>query len=58
MITEAEIDAKLTAKGGWTKKDLATWGVPWPPPKGWKDALIRGKPILDTENLPRSCPAQ
>jgi hypothetical protein len=25
--------------GGWTKKQLAIWGVPWPPPKGWKRKL-------------------
>ncbi len=39
-ITEAEIDAKRTAAGGWSKSDLAAWGVPWPPPKGWRKALL------------------
>lgn len=39
-ITEEEIEAKKTAAGGWTKKDLEAWGVPWPPPKGWKRQLI------------------
>lgn len=34
-VTRAEILAKRTANGGYTKGDLATWGVPWPPPKGW-----------------------
>ena len=31
-ITETEIDARKTPAGGWTRKDLASWGVPWPPP--------------------------
>jgi len=40
-ITEKEIMAARTKKGGWTKKQLAEWGVPWPPTKGWKDRLIK-----------------
>lgn len=28
-----------TAGGGWTKADLASLGVPWPPPKGWRKRL-------------------
>lgn len=34
-----EIEAARTGNGGWTKEQLAAWGVPWPPPKGWKKAL-------------------
>jgi hypothetical protein len=30
---------------GFTAKQLGKWGVPWPPPAGWKKALIRGRPI-------------
>jgi hypothetical protein len=30
----------MTPGGGWTKETLAGWGVPWPPPKGWKAALL------------------
>lgn len=41
-ITEEEILSQQTDNGGWTKKTLAQWGVPWPPPKGWKDRLISG----------------
>jgi hypothetical protein len=33
--TKEEIEAAKTPNGGWTKKQLAQWGVPWPPPKGW-----------------------
>lgn len=35
-----EIDAARTAAGGWTRETLAGWGVPWPPPKGWRARLI------------------
>lgn len=39
-ITEGEIKASMTPNGGWTKDVLAQWGVPWPPPKGWKEILL------------------
>jgi hypothetical protein len=35
-----EVEAAKTERGGWTRKQLAEWGVPWPPPKGWKAALL------------------
>lgn len=38
-----EIEKARTPNGGWTKKQLAEWGVPWPPPKGWKAALTQSK---------------
>jgi hypothetical protein len=39
--TEKDIESARTPSGGWTKAQLAEWGVAWPPPKGWKAALIR-----------------
>ena len=36
----AQIEASRTPKGGWTRDQLAAWGVPWPPPKGWRKALV------------------
>jgi hypothetical protein len=39
-LTAAEIEAGKSARGGWTRAQLAQWGVPWPPPKGWKRALL------------------
>lgn len=39
-MTSAEIEAARTPKGGFTRDQLAAWGVPWPPPKGWLKALI------------------
>ena len=34
-----EIEAARTPAGGWTRDQLAAWGVPWPPPAGWKQRL-------------------
>lgn len=39
--TEEQIDAGRTSKGGYTRATLAAWGVPWPPPTGWREALLR-----------------
>ena len=39
MVTKEEIEEAKSPKGGWTKKQLAKWGVPWPPPKGWRARL-------------------
>ncbi|MFC7924794.1 hypothetical protein [Streptomyces cinereoruber] len=36
-----EIEAARTPAGGWKRDQLAAWGVPWPPPKGWKDELVK-----------------
>lgn len=44
-ITAEEIDTAKSAKGGWDRATLAAWGVPWPPPSGWRQMLIEGKPI-------------
>ena len=41
-MTEQEIMAAQTEKGGFLRSTLVGWGVPWPPPKGWKDSLING----------------
>lgn len=44
-ITNAEIEAAKTARGGWTAAQLAAWGVPWPPPGGWRyDIVNNGLP--------------
>lgn len=41
-VSAEEIENGKTKKGGWDKITLAKWGVPWPPPKGWKESLISG----------------
>ena len=51
--TAKKIEAAMTGSGGWTRATLASWGVRWPPPKGWKadlikrDALAGGKEATD-----------
>ncbi|WP_327173788.1 hypothetical protein OG599_34425 [Streptomyces sp. NBC_01335] len=32
-----EVEAARAPAGGSKRDQLAAWGVPWPPPKGWKD---------------------
>lgn len=41
-LTAEDIAAARTPAGGWTKQQLHAWGVPWPPPKGWRKALMEG----------------
>lgn len=38
-MNQEQIESLATARGGFTKKQLAEWGISWPPPKGWKRAL-------------------
>lgn len=40
-ITEADIEAAKTPKGGWKRATLAKWGVPWPPPQGWRKTIVK-----------------
>ena len=42
-MTQDEIEAGRTEKGGFTRKTLKGWGVDWPPPRGWKKSLLRGE---------------
>ena len=34
-----DIVRAMTPAGAWDKKTLASWGVPWPPPRGWRREL-------------------
>ncbi len=38
-VTEEYIESRRTVRGGYTRAQLAEWGVSWPPPAGWKKAL-------------------
>ncbi len=40
VVTESWLMQHRTAKGGWTRKQLALVGVPWPLPKHWKKNLV------------------
>lgn len=35
-----EVENARTPNGGYTREQLAKWGVPWPPPSGWKKKLL------------------
>lgn len=49
-ISVEEIESAKTPRGAWTRVTLAKWGVPWPPPAGWRAALIAGEPIPDPKS--------
>ncbi len=56
-LTIEEIDAARTAKGGFSKETLAGWGIDWPPPHGWKKALLDGveaEPKPEPQSFPDS----
>jgi hypothetical protein len=36
-----EVEAAKSPAGGWSKKQLAAWGVEWPPQSGWRRELER-----------------
>jgi len=53
-LTADQIEKGRSPAGGWTRKQLAAWGVPWPPPKGWRNKLMRGtEPSLTTKRTTR-----
>lgn len=55
FIDQEEIEAQRTLKGGWTRETLGEWGVPWPPPSGWKRAILEGGiPYQGPESTPRT----
>lgn len=45
QVSLEDIEAAKTERGGWTKSTLAGWGIAWPPPQGWKAALVAGEKI-------------
>lgn len=49
------VAAARSGAGAWKRATLAGWGVPWPPPKGWRSHLARlyrdqtaGRPAWET----------
>lgn len=48
-ISQAEMEAAKSPKGGWTARQLRLWGVSWPPPSGWRKRLLK-------DGVPASCP--
>ncbi len=45
MVSVSEINSAKTERGGWTREQIESWGVAWPPPTGWKKALASGQPL-------------
>lgn len=43
-FTREQIEAAKTENGGWTRKQLAEWGVSWPPRKGWRREIEISSP--------------
>jgi hypothetical protein len=52
-FTAEEIEAAKTAKGGYSREALAKLGVPWPPPKGWRQSLLNGEDIAVLDHQER-----
>lgn len=51
-ITRAEINSKRTLNGGFTRKTVEAFGVPFPPPSGWIDALVKyGYPLFKFQHV-------
>lgn len=40
-ILPEEVEAGKSVAGGFSRRQLAEWGIPWPPPKGWRRQLKR-----------------
>lgn len=55
-VSAEEIEAAKTPAGGWTREVLAGWGVPWPPPTGWRKRLTAG-PAHAADALVESLPS-
>lgn len=53
-----EVAAAQTPNGGWPKKQLAEWGIPWPPPKNWRAYLKAKWEGKDVDPLSRDEPDQ
>ena len=41
LLSREEVEAARSPKGGFTRAQLAVWGVAWPPAKGWLSALTK-----------------
>ena len=58
LPSPAEIEAGKTPAGGWSRATLASWGVAWPPPAGWKRRLIADYREREAEELDRESAAR
>lgn len=49
-LTREQIESAKTPSGGFTREQLASWGVAWPPKKGWRREL-EGLPVRSDEEI-------
>jgi hypothetical protein len=47
--TNYEINAAKSPRGGFSKLQLACWGISWPPPQGWRDAVLAQAGAADND---------
>lgn len=52
LPTADDIETAKTPRGGWSRETLAAWGVPWPPPSGWRRRLEHGDDFLEVSQRP------
>lgn len=52
-----ETEAARTPAGGWNRDQLAAWGLPWPPPKGWKDEPAERWKAVRQDGAPSPLPS-
>lgn len=43
-LTRAELEAGKSPRGGYTRVQLAAWGIEWPPATGWQQLLLGEDP--------------
>ncbi|WP_328381804.1 hypothetical protein OHS81_01885 [Streptomyces sp. NBC_00400] len=57
LPSSEEIQAARTPAGGWKRDQLAAWGIPWPPPKGWKGELAERWRAAHQDGAPPPLPS-
>ena len=50
-----EIEDRRSIAGRWSRSVLEGWGVPWPPPRGWRHRLIERYYEQQNAELDREC---
>jgi hypothetical protein len=51
VVSYEETERGKSVAGGWKRKTLKSWGVSWPPRKGWRDRLAKGvNPNIETKD--------
>jgi hypothetical protein len=53
-MSAEDIDRQRSPRGGWSRDILRRWGVPWPPPKGWRARLIQHGAPWRADEQPRT----